>query len=273
MDKDKYQISRKSDFICLTILLDDLNSYRTALDRPEQTKDGLVTTLRNTRNVFVSLHNLRDSMNRIRLSGDESFIAKSRALRKELDFIAHIRNKGVGHLDRDLLERAAQWMPQIFAEDSQEKDEYIAFECYRTVLESAINSYLNEDGGQKVFETEIDFLYPPNQQQFYDFLGRIIEDAINWLSIAREMVKSEIQFHSADMTQELGAIAGQTNFNLKEGSKFTYSEEQTKEALAALPEKLREIGTDEKVILFFEEQFLKKYNKASQRDQKTAASL
>lgn len=35
LDKDKYQIPRKSDFICLTILLDDLKSYRAALDRPE----------------------------------------------------------------------------------------------------------------------------------------------------------------------------------------------------------------------------------------------
>lgn len=196
-------------------------------------------------------------MNRIRLSGDDSFVAESRALRKELDFIAHIRNKGVGHLDRDLLERAAQWMPQIFAKDSQEKDEYIVFECYRAVLESAINSYLNEDGDQKVFDTDIDFLYSPNQKQFYYFLGRIIENAINWLSRAREMVKSEIQFHSVDMMQELGVIAGQTKFNLKEDSTFYYNEEKTKETLAAFPEKLREIGADEKVVLFFEEQFLK----------------
>lgn len=107
LDKDEYQIPRKSDFICLTILLDDLKSYRAALDRPEQTKDGFVNTLRNTRNVFVSLHNLRNPMNRIRLSGDDLFLAESRALRKELDFIAYIRNKGVGYLDRDLLERAA----------------------------------------------------------------------------------------------------------------------------------------------------------------------
>lgn len=60
-------------------------------------------------------------------------------------------------------------MPQIFARDSQGKDEYIAFECYRAVLESAINSYLNEDGDQKVFYTEINFLYPPNQKCFMIF--------------------------------------------------------------------------------------------------------
>jgi hypothetical protein len=257
LTKDKYQIPRKSDFICLTILLDDLINYRDALDRPEQSKDGFITTLRNTRNVFVSLHNLRDSMNRIRLVGDESFLAKSRALRKELNFIAHIRNKGVGHLDRDLLERAAQWMPQIFSEESLDKDEFITFECYRAILEAAINSYLNEDGGQKVFDTEIDFLYPPNQKQFYDFLGRIIADAINWLEIAQTMVKSEISFHSVDMAQELGAIAGQTNFNLKESSEFSYGENKTKERLSSFPEKMREIGADEKVIQFFEEQFLK----------------
>ncbi|MFW3616866.1 hypothetical protein [Billgrantia antri] len=115
MTKDKYQIPRKSDFICLTILLDDLKSYQDALNNSEQSKHGFIATLRNTRNVFVSLHNLRDSMKRIRLVGGESFVARSRKLRKELDFIAHVRNKGVGHLDRGLLERAAQWMPQIFS--------------------------------------------------------------------------------------------------------------------------------------------------------------
>lgn len=127
MTKDKYQIPRKSDFICLTILLDDLKSYRDALNNSEQSKHGFIATLRNTRSVFVSLHNLRDSMKRLRLVGSESFVARSRKLRKELDFIAHVRNKGVGHLDRGLLERAAQWMPQIFSEESQNNDEFITF--------------------------------------------------------------------------------------------------------------------------------------------------
>lgn len=257
MTKDKYQIPRKSDFICLTILLDDLKSYRDALNNSEQSKHGFIATLRNTRNVFVSLHNLRDSMKRIRLVGGESFVARSRKLRKELDFIAHVRNKGVGHLDRGLLERAAQWMPQIFSEESQSNDEFITFECYRAILEAAINSYLNEKGEQKVFETEIDFLYPPNQKQFYDFLGRVIEDAVAWLESAQAMVKSEINFHPRDEALEMGAIAGQTSFNLDENSSFSYSEKDAIDRLASIPEKMRKMGVDEKTIKFYEDQFLK----------------
>ena len=74
-------------------------------------------------------------MNRIRIEGDEDFVSQTRSLRRELEFIVHIRNKGVGHLDRSLLERAAQWTPEIFLSSSKEKDDYLIFLSYKAVLE------------------------------------------------------------------------------------------------------------------------------------------
>jgi hypothetical protein len=257
LSKEKYQIPRKSDFICLSILQHDLKCFDSDLSKPGKDTEGLIFKLRNSRNVFVSLHNLKDSMNRIRIDGNAKFVSETRLLRKELKFISHIRNKGVGHLDRSLLERAAQWAPQIFQEKSKDFDEYITFECYRAVIESSINSYLNEDGEQKIFDTEIDFLYPPNADQFFEFLSGIVKNSIEWLNKALEIIRSEIHFHTDDQIGELGAIAGKTNFDLDENSVLLFSEDDVRSSILCAIEKMREMGTDEKIISFMENEFLK----------------
>ncbi|MDV6345032.1 hypothetical protein [Nitrosomonas sp. Is37] len=261
MSKNKYDIPEKADFIRLTILLHDLVCYDKALQEPISDKESLVQKFRNTRNVFVSLHNLRDTLNVVQVDWDREFISKTRALRRELEFIGHVRNKGVGHLDKELLERAAQWMPQIFYESSKDNEEYITFECYRAVLEASINSYLNELGEQKIFSSDIDLLYPPNAKRFFEFLSRTVNDSISWLSEAREKVKSKIDFHSRDQIKELGAIAGQTSFDLKGESNLDFSEEETKERLVLALDKLRGIGAEEKVIDFIKKEFMEEYNK------------
>lgn len=257
MSKEKYQIPRKSDFIYMTILLHDLKCFDEELSEGVEDIASLTHKMRNTRNVFVSLHNLKDSMNRIRLDGEAQFVLDTRSLRRDLDFIVHIRNKGVGHLDRTLLERAAQWSPEIFHVNSHGNNDYLNFLSYKAVLESTINSYLNEDGEQKVFKTEIDFLYPPNAEQFFEFLSDVVKRSINWLENSREIIRSEIEFYSDDKVQEMGAIAGQTNFNLKDESDFTFSDEEMRKRIAAALEKMREIGTEEKVVQFLENKVLK----------------
>lgn len=250
MNKKKYDIPEKANFIRLTILMHDLVCYDKALQEPITDKESLVQKFRNTRNVFVSLHNLRDALSDIQVDRDREFTSKTRALRRELEFVGHVRNKGVGHLDKKLLERAAQWMPQIFYESSKDNEEYITFECYRAVLEASINSYLNELEEQKVFSSEIDLLYPSDAKRFFEFLSHTVNDSISWLSEAREKVKSKINFHSQDQVKKLGVIAAQTSFNLQGESNLDVSEEETKDRLIFVIDKLREFGADEKVIEF-----------------------
>ena len=123
-------------------------------------------------------------------------------------------------------------------------------------MESTINSYLNEDGEQKVFKTEIDFLYPPDAEQFFGFLSSIVKQSISWLVSALEIIKSEIKLHSGNKVKEMGSIAGKTNFNLKDESNYTFSEEEMRESIVSVIEKFREMGTDEKVIEFLENKIL-----------------
>ncbi|WP_026193548.1 hypothetical protein WKI13_02150 [Teredinibacter turnerae] len=257
MTKEQYHIARKSDFICLTILLHDLKCFDDELSEGVENISTVIHKMRSTRNVFVSLHSLKDAMNRIRIDAGDQFVADAKSLRRDLDFIAHIRNKGVGHLDKTLLERAAQWIPEIFHIKTQDSDEQIAFLSYKAILEAAINSYLNEDGEQKIFKTEIDFLYPPDAQLFFEFLSDIVKRSIDWLENARKIIKSEIEFHSDDKIKELGIIAGQTNFNLKDDSDFLFSDEALQETLISAIEKMREIGVEEETIQFLESKVFK----------------
>lgn len=248
MTKEKYQIPRKADFIGFTILLHDLKCFDEELSSVADGIDSLTKKMRSTRNVFVSLHNLKDLISRIRVSGDLQFTTETRKIRRELDFIAHIRNKGVGHLDSALLERAAQWTPELFYEHSHANPDYLNFLSYKSVLESTINSYINEEGEQKVFNTEIDFLYPPDAKHFFTFLSDIVKRSIAWIESALEVIKPEITLHSHDKIKEIGVIAGQTNFNLKSESEFRYSDRETNEMIESMIGTLREMGVSEEII-------------------------
>lgn len=255
-----YNIKEKAQFIRLTILLHDLQCYDEALQEKISDKHSLTQKFRNTRNVFVSLHNLKDALSDIQVDLGPDFISRTRKLRKELEFVGHVRNKGVGHLDKKLLERAAQWMPQIFYESSKENDDYIIFECYRAVLETSINSHINSEGEQKVFSTDIDLLYPENGQRFFAYLSFLVNESISWLSEAKESVKSQIDFHTEENITELSSVAGQTNFDLKSESSSEFSEDETRQRLLSAIEKLEEIGAEQRIIDFVKKEFLGDYN-------------
>ena len=191
--------------------------------------------------LFLS-NNLYDLLKKGRVRGDEEFQERTRKLRKKLGFINHIRNKSVGHMDFLLAERAAQWAPQLFMGLSKENSEYRIFESYRALIEASINSFLTEDGRQKIFDHEIDLVYPPDNKEFYRFLADIVTESIDWVRMAIQVVESGINFHDQESIEELGAIAGQTNFDLKKDSEFEYKPEEKEQVIRNAIEKLREIG-------------------------------
>lgn len=93
--KEKYQIVEKANYLNLLILIDELKTYDKNLSKEVIDTEGWAEKLRNTRNVFISLNNVRDTMNKLNL-------------KKKLAFTNHFRNRAVGHLNEVLLERAVQ---------------------------------------------------------------------------------------------------------------------------------------------------------------------
>jgi hypothetical protein len=226
LSKEKYQIKEKATYLCLSIIQHDLECLDEDLRVPTNDLKAFIGKLRSTRNVFVTLNNLYDLLRQGGIRGDAEFQNHTRELRKKLGFINHVRNKSVGHIDFVLSERAVQWTPQLFLEDSRENSEYRIFESYRALLEASINSFLTEGGRQKVFGHEIDLIYPPDRIKFYKFLEDVVTESIAWLRHAIKVVESGINFYTRESIEEFGAIAGKTSFDLKNDSEFEYRPEE-----------------------------------------------
>ena len=255
MEEDKYQFREKSQYLNFLILKDELQTVDSVLSQHIKESKDLLTKFRATRSVFLVLNNVKDAADRVQIKASEDFIKKTRNLKKKLIFANHFRNRGIGHLDAALLNRAVQWSPQIFYESAKENELFRLIESHRAIIESCINSFIDTEGTQKVFGTEIDLMYPPNAKQFYSYLSEMVTEAISWLSDALTITFEEIDHHTDEEIQELAAIAGQTNFNLKENAEYSYSIEEHREVLSNTIKTLEEDGTDPKTIEYIRSKF------------------
>ncbi|QXI32141.1 hypothetical protein [Pseudomonas promysalinigenes] len=224
MSKEKYQILEKSIWLSLSVIAYDLRHYDEQLKREINSTDSATWWLRCTSDIFVALKNLNDLLSRSsKLSGfkeSTDLLAKTKLLHRRVDFVNHVRNRFGGHLDPVVTERAAQWAPEIFYADANR--ETLVFLSYRALLEASINSFLTPDGQQKLFNHEIDLLYPPDRKEFFEFLGSVVIDSLDWINHALRFLDSVIIRHDSTKIAELACIAGQTNFDLRSESDFSY---------------------------------------------------
>jgi hypothetical protein len=255
MSEDKYQITEKAQYLNLVILKDELQNFDTLLSEVIKDSDTWLSKLRATRGVFLTLNNVKDAADRLRIQGSAEFTLSTRTLRKKLVFANHFRNRGIGHLNDTLLKRAAQWSPHIFYELSKDNISFKLIESHRAIIESCINSYVDKNGRQKVFDTEIDLMYPPDAKQFYTYLSTLVNESIDWLNEASKIIFSCIDHHSDEEIHELAAIASQTNFDLKAESEFSYSIEEHRINFSETMKALEEHGTDPKILEFMREKF------------------
>ena len=253
MTEDKYQISEKAQYIKFLLLKDELEYLDGVLSDVIADHEAWLTKLRATRSVFLTLNNVKDAADRIQNIGDEDFVAKTRKLKRDLIFANHFRNRGIGQLNDTLLKRAVQWSPQIFHESSRDNVVFQVIEAQRTIIESCINSFIDNDGVQKIFGTEIDLMYPPDAKQFFTYLSEIVNGAIGWLSEGASILINSIDHHSDAEIQELAAIAGQTNFDLKAESDLSISAEEMKERFSNAIEALERHGATHEILEFLRE--------------------
>ncbi|HAR44090.1 MAG TPA: hypothetical protein DCS07_15900 [Bdellovibrionales bacterium] len=260
MSKEKYQIIEKSIWLSLSVIDYDLRYYDKQLRRPIEAAEHSIWWLRCTRDIFVVLKNLNDVLVRVKklpgLKDAPEFNAKTKALNKKVDFINHVRNKSAGHLDPFLTERAVQWAPEIFHESANR--EMLVFLCYRALLEASINSFLAPDGRQKLFDHEIDILYPPDRKEFFNFMWGVVSDSLIWVAEALQFFEATIIRHGSAMVAEMACIAGQTNFDLKAESDFSYDPKNLKLAIEHAMAHFAEAGQDEvvEVMKMVEQKFI-----------------
>ena len=205
--------NHKSTYLRTVILIDDISSYHIELDEVENWNKKL----RLLKNCFVALDILRDSFSHYNgiIKEDDVLLIQAKEIKKRLQFINHVRNKVSGHLDRSILEKAVQWEPQIFKKANQTNQEGQLLLTYKTLLESAINSYIDNDSIQKIFKTEIDLFYQPDQTLFLNFMWELNQDAINFLTNIKNLISDRIEFWDEEQLIKQAIIAGNTDFRLK----------------------------------------------------------
>ena len=88
------------------------------------------------------------------------------------------------------------------------------FLLYRSILESAINSYIDANGKHKIFKQEIDIIYSDTCKLFYTYHMQLIKDSLEYLRKLKNTMNSKIiYFHG--LPANLIKNAGETDFKTK----------------------------------------------------------
>lgn len=133
--------------------------------------------------------------------------------KKALVFSKYLRKKYVGHVRLDLVQKAIEWKFELpFLADKMGQPE-VMFLCNIFLLETAINTYVDENGNGKFFESETDLNYPPDRSRFFSYLETTIRAALAYLNMIIEMLSKEFeQPEDSQKMFELAMKAGKTDF-------------------------------------------------------------
>jgi len=220
------QIDAKKAYLTMLLTLDDITASTEMMIDVRNDADSLLSYFRNFRFLVITLTNLTDNLNQIERSLNALGFKSSNMsqLRRKLDFIKHIRNKGVGHLDAKLLEKSIQWQPSLF--NLEMKGNLIPSAIFSNiaVLELAINSYVKESGEHKVFSSFIDFAYPPDFKEITEHILAVSQDCVDYMARRLEFLEANIKYYEPSERLHTSSVAANTDFNLKTPIDYSYNE-------------------------------------------------
>ncbi|EKA6052551.1 hypothetical protein RH728_004452 [Vibrio vulnificus] len=142
-----------------------------------------MSTMLLVKQAFLTITNLVDFELTIRLlyKKHPQLSEKYKDNAKNYDFSKYLRNKFVGHIKPELITKAIEWKPELRYSLNSVDDQKMMYVFNLFVLETAINSYVAQDGNHKVFESETDLVYPPDFERFLMYLETTIRSAIQFL--------------------------------------------------------------------------------------------
>lgn len=193
----------KRDFLRTIILLKEITFFSDHLFKESILSNNPAVMLRRyidnqiyLKYDFIPLNLLKESLPSFKIYCKENpelgFLYKK--LRKDLDFVNHLRNKVSGHLSDEALDKMIQWDPDIYDEFTKASAAFQEFHIYRAMLEVAVNSFLDEKGQQKQFGQEIDFQIPSEWKKFYDYLLDTVNTAIYFLKSVQNIIRPNIKY-------------------------------------------------------------------------------
>lgn len=138
---------------------------------------------------------------------------KYRVFEKNYKFAKYLRNKFIGHIKQELIQKSIEWKPELryLLKDSDEGNTIFAFNLF--ILETAINTYVNPDGSHQLFDSETDLIYPPDLNRFLTYLSETVKSAIDYLhDLGQALGNSVEMLDPSDQKLEHWMAAGETKF-------------------------------------------------------------
>ncbi len=168
------------------------------------------------KHALVSVANLADliAANSMIYKEFPEISALYKPLEKKYEFCKYIRNKFVGHTNKTLIEKAVEWRPELRSAIFDDKDATLSF-INISVLETIINTYVDDAGNHRIFSGETDLIYPPDMDRFMTFVTEIVRGGIalaKSLSVAARSHLSPPASRAEALA--LAIAAGETEFKL-----------------------------------------------------------
>jgi len=135
------------------------------------------------KNIILALSNFSEFELTIRpLYCNYKFLSeKHNQSKKYIAFFKYLRNKFVGHIKTELINKSIEWRPEFGFLLKESDDKEIIFMFNIWILETAINSYVNKDGSHKIFQTETNLEYPEDSQRFTSLLRFCLNNIVDYL--------------------------------------------------------------------------------------------
>lgn len=196
-DERKY----KRDFLRTVILLKEIKFFSDHLFKEQYKSNDADAMLQKhldnqiyLKYDFIPLNLLRESLDSFSIycKDNPELTAQSKRLKKDLDFVNHLRNKVGAHLSDEALDKMIQWNPDIYADGARTNTVIQEYQIYRAMMEVAINSYLDEKGQQRQFGTEIDIEL--ESKVFYTYLLNTVNSAISFLEEIQNIIRPNIKY-------------------------------------------------------------------------------
>lgn len=135
-------------------------------------------------------------------------------IKRHLEFAKYLRNKLVGHIHPDLVDKTVEWQPGLRYLALYLNDPKIMMVANLWLLETAINTYADANQNHKFFESETDLTYPPDYKRFINFLEISVRISIKYLNDLCAIWLSEIPPpHPEKFDQDLWIKAARTKFD------------------------------------------------------------
>ena len=214
-------LDAKSQYIKASLIYDDLFLYKDAFCAINENPSTICRMYQATKNSFLPLALLKSnikSWSKYHIE-DTNMNELRDMIMPGLEFANHVRNKITGHIEKDIIDNSIQWDPFIFEHNVKDNEILQKIRIYRSILESAINSYVDNAGKHKVFNTEIDIFYPKTCELFYTYINELIKNSLNFLDLLKTHLKSKIIFFKGRPANII-IKAAETDFSVKNKGRY-----------------------------------------------------